>query len=84
MTVTVYTQTGCSPCKLFKMWLKHNNISYQEKNITEHETYLQEFRHYGASGIPYTIIHQQDEERAYVGATPKLKKALKQMSHSLS
>ncbi|MBB6449713.1 glutaredoxin [Geomicrobium halophilum] len=84
MTVIVYTQTGCDPCKLFKIWLKHNNIPYQEKNIAEHQTYLQEFRDAKASGVPYTIIQQEDGTSTYVGATLKLKKALKQMSQSPS
>lgn len=84
MSVIVYTQTGCGPCKLFKIWLKHNNIPYQEKNIAEHETYLQEFRCHQASGVPYTILQQNDKESTYVGATSKLKKDLKEMSQSLS
>ncbi|WP_449354795.1 glutaredoxin family protein [Virgibacillus natechei] len=81
MDVTIYTQTGCGPCKLFKIWLKRNDIDYQEKNITENEVYLKEFLDLQPKGVPYTIIKEGGLEKSFLGARSELKKVLRREKH---
>lgn len=77
MTVSVYTQTGCGPCKLFKMWLRVEEIPYEEKNISENKDHLEEFLAFKAKGVPFTLIEEEGHQTQYMGATSTLKNELR-------
>ncbi|MGP6148950.1 glutaredoxin domain-containing protein [Priestia flexa] len=33
--VELYTQPACPPCEIVKLFLKHNNISYKEYDVSK-------------------------------------------------
>ena len=37
MSVTIFTSFGWGPCKVTKIWLRNNDISYEEKSISKEE-----------------------------------------------
>jgi hypothetical protein len=38
MKISIYTQTVYGPCKLFKMWLRVEEIPYEEKKFPKTRT----------------------------------------------
>ncbi len=64
MDVTVFTQNGCPPCKVVKMFLNEHQIPFAEKNITKDAKARDELIHvYGAYSTPTVIV----EGEAVVG-----------------
>ncbi|MBG9783129.1 glutaredoxin family protein [Shouchella lehensis] len=77
MSIDVFTKYGCPPCKLLKMWLNKNGIAYNEKPL-EIEKNMNEFIERKGSGYPLIVIKEADEEKVFLGNTPKLKKYLRE------
>jgi glutaredoxin-like protein NrdH len=65
--VIVYTQEGCRPCTEEKYWLKENGIDFEERNIRENPTYLDEIFELGASATPATVIEDQNGKVIVLG-----------------
>ncbi|MBM4764340.1 glutaredoxin family protein [Bacillus sp. B15-48] len=55
--IIVYTQDECPPCKIVKMYLNDQKISFNEKNITNDADARNELIHtYQSSSTPTVII----------------------------
>ncbi|WP_342431203.1 glutaredoxin family protein [Neobacillus sp. FSL H8-0543] len=65
--VVVYTQDGCRPCTEVKLWLKENGIDFEERNIRENPTYLNEIVELGASATPATVIMDDNGKSVVLG-----------------
>ncbi len=58
--VTVYSTPTCSWCNTLKSWLKRNNISFRDVDISRDEKAAQDLvRRSGQQGVPQTEINGQ-------------------------
>ena len=64
--VIVYTQPTCGPCQEEKMWLTHNHIPFEERDIRKNDAFFQEAISLGASMTPVTLIEKEDGEKVVV------------------
>ncbi|TRY27508.1 glutaredoxin family protein [Brevibacillus sp. LEMMJ03] len=75
----VYSSTNCGFCKQLKTYLEEQNISYEERNIDENETYREELRRLGVMSVPLTLIG----DKQILGFNPtRIKKALASLEAS--
>jgi glutaredoxin-like protein NrdH len=65
--VIVYSQEGCRPCTEVKLWLMENGIDFEERNIRENPTYLNEIVDLGASATPATVINDDNGKEVILG-----------------
>jgi glutaredoxin-like protein NrdH len=65
--VVVYSQEGCRPCTEVKLWLTGNGIDFEERNIRENPTYLDEIVELGASATPATVIEDENGKEVVLG-----------------
>jgi glutaredoxin-like protein NrdH len=65
--VIVYSQEGCRPCTEVKLWLKDKGIDFEERNIRENPTYLNEIVDLGASATPATVINDANGKEVILG-----------------
>jgi glutaredoxin-like protein NrdH len=65
--VVIYTQESCSPCTAEKLWLKDNGIEFEERNIRENPTYLDEIVELGASATPATVVEDENGSQVVMG-----------------
>ncbi|WP_057915858.1 glutaredoxin family protein [Peribacillus muralis] len=70
-TMTLYSMPHCGPCNEFKQWLREQNISYLDKDITNDLEVDKEFKNLGFMYTPTTIIKVNSEEHTIVGANIK-------------
>ena len=54
--IDLYTNTGCSKCKMLKRWLEMKEISYQELNISEDDKARQNLINKGYRQLPQIEI----------------------------
>ncbi|WP_103981129.1 glutaredoxin family protein [Helcococcus massiliensis] len=54
--INLYTNTGCSKCKMLKRWLEMKGISYQELNIGEDDKARQNLINKGYRQLPQIEI----------------------------
>ncbi len=57
--VTIFTSNNCPHCSTAKEYLKSNNISYEEKNISEDPSARQELIKKKAMGVPTILIEDE-------------------------
>lgn len=50
--ITVYTKSNCMPCRLTKRKLDDLGVEYQEVNLEDNPTALQELQALGVSAAP--------------------------------
>jgi glutaredoxin-like protein NrdH len=62
MTLTVYTQPSCQPCKATKRWLDRRGISYQEVDVTTSPNDAEAIRALGFKEAPVVIVSSGDPE----------------------
>jgi glutaredoxin-like protein NrdH len=62
MTLTVYTQPSCQPCKATKRWLDRRGISYQEVDVTTSPDDAEAIRALGFKEAPVVIVSSGDPE----------------------
>jgi glutaredoxin-like protein NrdH len=62
MTLTVYTQPSCQPCKATKRWLDRRGISYQEVDVTTSPKDAEAIRALGFKEAPVVIVSSGDPE----------------------
>ena len=62
MTLTVYTQPSCQPCKATKRWLDKRGISYQEVDVTTSPKDAEAIRALGFKEAPVVIVSSGDPE----------------------
>ena len=60
MDVIVYTSPTCSYCNMVKDFLLQRDISFEERDVSQNQSYAQELvRSTGQMGVPVTIINGQ-------------------------
>ncbi|MGF7535316.1 glutaredoxin family protein [Bacillus mexicanus] len=69
--ITVFTQTGCYPCIVLKHWLKQENIDFIERNITEDEKALKEFKELNLEFTPVSYIEHKGVVHQVLGVSQK-------------
>ena len=69
--ITIFTQTGCYPCTLWKKWLNEQNIPFTEKNIKEDKDALNEFDKLGLEYTPHTFVEHKKEKYEIKGLGQK-------------
>jgi glutaredoxin-like protein NrdH len=62
MTLTVYTQPSCQPCKATKRWLDKRGIIYQEVDVTTSPKDAEAIRALGFKEAPVVIVSSGDPE----------------------
>ena len=79
-SVTVFSTTTCSSCKVLMSWLEKENVPYVKKMTDEDEEAMAEFMKVndGAFGVPFTVIeYESGPETKIVGFhKSKFKEAL--------
>lgn len=56
MSVKVFTQNGCPPCRMLKKFLNDERIVFEEFNVNEDEKALNTIKEMGISTVPVTMI----------------------------
>lgn len=76
--VSIYTTPTCGFCKLTKEFLKKNNVSFTEFDVSADTAKAQEMvEKSGQMGVPVVAVGSGDQEELIVGFDqPKLSKAL--------
>ncbi len=76
--VAIYTTPTCGFCKLTKDFLKKNNVSFTEFDVSADTAKAQEMvEKSGQMGVPVVVIGSGDTEELIVGFDqPKLMSAL--------
>lgn len=59
MSVIVYSKPNCSACKRTKLLLHALEVPYEERDVLERETYLQEAQATGFSALPILIAGEE-------------------------
>ena len=54
--ILIYTKTGCPWCIAATDYLKENNISHEEKNVTENSEYFKEMEELSGQTKAPTIV----------------------------
>ena len=62
MTLTVYSQPNCQPCKATKRWLDRRGIIYQEVDVTTSPDDAEAIRALGFKEAPVVIVSSGDPE----------------------
>ena len=62
MTLTVYSQPNCQPCKATKRWLDRRGIIYQEVDVTTSPKDAEAIRALGFKEAPVVIVSSGDPE----------------------
>jgi glutaredoxin-like protein NrdH len=60
--LTIYSKNNCPQCKMVKRWLDNKNVEYNEINIEENPSFIQEVKDLGYSAVPvikYKDVHFQ-------------------------
>ena len=79
-SITIYSTTTCSSCRVLMTWLDRENVTYTKKMTDEDVGVMAEFMNIndGALGVPFTVIkYISDSETKILGFhKPKFKEAL--------
>lgn len=59
MKITIYTTAGCVYCKMAKEFFKRNNISYEEKDISDDNARQEMIDKSNQLGVPVVDIEGQ-------------------------
>jgi len=62
MTLTVYSQPNCQPCKATKRWLDRRGILYREVDVTTSPDDAEAIRALGFKEAPVVIVSSGDPE----------------------
>ena len=60
MTINVFTQPNCQPCRMTKRWLNKHGIKFNELNISDYADVLRE-RGYQSAPVVQIIQPNGDE-----------------------
>lgn len=65
--VTVYTKTGCMPCRALKRDLEKYKVDFEEVNLSE-DTKAHDFvvHTLNYTGVPVVIFGEVDEDKKYI------------------
>lgn len=75
MELVIFSKDKCMQCKYLKRELDKNGISYVEKNVSENEDYLREFKEeFNGKNLPMLV---RDKEVLSIGFNPDIVEKLK-------
>ncbi len=57
--VTIYTASGCGPCKSAKAWMNANGVAYSEFDVETTETGKRDYKEMMMRGVPTIIVGKQ-------------------------
>lgn len=67
MKVIVYTQPGWQACSEEKAWLSQHHVQFEERNIRDNISYVDEVVALGSESTPTTIIEDESGQHIIVG-----------------
>lgn len=80
-SVTIFSTTTCSSCRVLMTWLDKENVTYSKKMTDKDEAAMAEFLNVndGALGVPFTVICYDSgvETKIHGFHKPKFKEALR-------
>lgn len=53
--VIIYTSEDCGACNTVKMYLDQNEVTYDERNVSKVEEYMEELSKLGFQSVPVTV-----------------------------
>lgn len=65
--IIIYSMPNCIFCTNLKKWLVDNQISFEERCVTENEKFKQEFIELKGFGFPLILIQSKDKEHVITG-----------------
>lgn len=65
MSVTLYSQPNCQPCKLTKMQLEKLNIEYEVIDVQQDEEAFERVKSLGYNGTPVVELSTGDHWTGY-------------------
>lgn len=75
MELVIFSKDKCMQCKFLKRELDKHDIPYVEKNVSENEEYLREFKEdFGGKNLPMLV---RDGEVLAIGFNPDIVEKLK-------
>ena len=74
-SVTVFSTTTCSSCKVLMKWLDKEDVTYSKKMTDKDEGAMAEFMNDndGAIGVPFTVIQYESGSETKIGGFHKSK-----------
>lgn len=61
VTVTIYTNPGCMPCRLTKRDLGKHKIKYKEIDVSKDQNAVNRLRKLGYTTVPVVIVEEEGE-----------------------
>lgn len=80
MTITLYTQPGCQPCRMTKRQLEKLNLSYQDVDVSENPEAVDTVRSLGYSSLPVITVEVSNQVDHWSGYQPHKLATLTQAS----
>lgn len=75
--VTLYTTPGCSACAAVKRYLDARGVSYNEKDVSQNEAWVDEMKRVSGGGIaPVTVVGDRAFYGTFEQQRPQLETAL--------
>lgn len=65
--IIVYTQSGWHACTEEKAWLSQHHTEFEERNIRDNVSYIDEVIALGSQSTPTTIIENETGQHVIVG-----------------
>lgn len=74
--IIVYSKPGCGQCLFLKNYLKQQGLVFQERNISENPSYIEELKLLNCQSLPVALV---GSESPIIGFNPvELQKVLSQ------
>lgn len=55
--VKIYTRTTCAPCRAVKQWLSNKGVSYEEVNVDDNPSFIDEIiKRTGVMQVPMILV----------------------------
>ena len=74
-SVTIFSTTTCSSCRVLMTWLDKENVTYSKKITDEDDGAMAEFMNAndGAIGVPFSVIKYQSGSETKISGFHKSK-----------
>ena len=74
-SVTIFSTTTCSSCRVLMTWLDKENIAYSKKLTDEDDGVMAEFMNAndGAIGVPFSVIRYESGSETKISGFHKSK-----------
>lgn len=70
--VKLFSRTKCMQCKMTHKWLEEHNIKFEETNIDEEPSVLEQLKEQGFMQTPVVIV----KDKSWTGFRPEMLKTL--------